>query len=132
MTNGTGYLRIDITHQHHHDGDQRAPSLYSQVNDFQRTLKAIRDHSSPEDLTHIKCVHLAEPKLTFKEPLINKIEIISQGNSKSFNKNPVIIQKTMNTEDRYSHVVPHGRTNMSIISISTSVSYNADYDNERR
>ena len=45
-------------------------------------------------------------ELTFKEPLSNKIEMISRGNSKSFDENPDIVKKTMNKEDRYSHVVP--------------------------
>ncbi len=45
-------------------------------------------------------------ELTFEEPLSNKMEMILRGNSKSFNKNPEIVKKTMNKEDRYSHVVP--------------------------
>jgi hypothetical protein len=44
--------------------------------------------------------------LTFEEPLHIKMEMISQGNLKSFNKNPDIVKKTMNKEYRYSHVVP--------------------------
>ena len=44
-------------------------------------------------------------ELTFKEPLTNKMEMISQGNSKSFNENPNIAKKTINKEDRYSHTV---------------------------
>jgi hypothetical protein len=43
---------------------------------------------------------------TFEEPLSNKMEVISRGNSKSFNKIPEIVKKTMNKEDGYSHVVP--------------------------
>jgi hypothetical protein len=31
---------------------------------------------------------------------------ISRGNSKSFNENPEIIKKTMNKDNRYSHVIP--------------------------
>jgi hypothetical protein len=34
------------------------------------------------------------------------MEMISRGNSKSFNKNPEIVTKTMNKEDKYSHIVP--------------------------
>jgi hypothetical protein len=45
-------------------------------------------------------------ELTFNEPLSNKMEMISSGNSKSFNKNPAIIKKKMNKDDRYSHVIP--------------------------
>ncbi len=45
-------------------------------------------------------------ELTFEEPLSNKMELVLRGNSKSFNENPEIVKKTMNKEDRYSHVVP--------------------------
>ena len=48
-------------------------------------------------------------KLTFEEPLSNKMEMISRGNSKSFNENLDVVKKTMNKEDIYSRVVPiHG------------------------
>ncbi len=45
-------------------------------------------------------------ELIFEEPLSNKMEMISWGNSKSFNKNPEIVKKIMNKGERYSHVVP--------------------------
>ena len=32
--------------------------------------------------------------------------MIKRGNSKSFNENPELVAKTMNKEDRYSHVLP--------------------------
>jgi hypothetical protein len=44
-------------------------------------------------------------QLTFEEPSSNKLEFISCGNLKSFVENPQLIQKTMNKEDRYSHLV---------------------------
>jgi hypothetical protein len=44
-------------------------------------------------------------QLTFEEPSSNKLEFISHGNSKSFVENPQLVQKTMNKEDRYSHLV---------------------------
>jgi hypothetical protein len=34
--------------------------------------------------------------LDFEEPLSNKIEMIDQGNSKSFNANTALVLKTMN------------------------------------
>jgi hypothetical protein len=76
--------------------------------DIHWTLSVVKDHISPEDLAHMKCilVDTCSAELTFKEPLSNKIKMISRGNSKSFNKNPEIVKKTMNKEDRYSHVVP--------------------------
>ena len=45
-------------------------------------------------------------QLTFEEPLSNKLEFISCGNSKNFIANPKLVRKTMNKEDRYSHLVP--------------------------
>jgi hypothetical protein len=68
--------------------------------DVYRTQSAIKDHISPEDLAHIKHILLdgCLAELTFEEPLSNKMEIILRGNSKSFNKNPEIVKKTMNKE----------------------------------
>jgi hypothetical protein len=73
-----------------------------------RTLSAVIDHVSPDDLTYMKRIHLdgCPAELIFKEPLSNKMEMILRGNSKSFNENPEIVKKTMNKDDRYSHVVP--------------------------
>jgi hypothetical protein len=42
----------------------------------------------------------------FEEPLSNKIEMIKHGNLKSFNDNTNLVLKTMNKEDRYSHLIP--------------------------
>jgi hypothetical protein len=44
-------------------------------------------------------------QLDFEEPLSNKIEMIERGNSKSFNDNTNLVLKTMNKEDRYSHLI---------------------------
>jgi hypothetical protein len=73
-----------------------------------RTLSAVKDHISPEDLTHMKQILLdgCTAKLTFEEPLSNKMKMILRGNSKSFNRNAEIVKKTTNKEDRYSHVIP--------------------------
>jgi hypothetical protein len=45
-------------------------------------------------------------QLDFEEPLSNKIEMIDQGNSKSFNANTDLVLKTMKKEDQYSHLIP--------------------------
>ncbi len=47
--------------------------------DVHRTLSAVKDHISPEDLTHMKCILLdgCPAELTFEEPLSNKMEVIS-------------------------------------------------------
>ncbi len=45
-------------------------------------------------------------QLDFEEPLSNKIEMIDQDNSKSFNANTALVLKTMNKEDQYIHLIP--------------------------
>jgi hypothetical protein len=74
----------------------------------QRTLLAINNSISPEDLAHMKQILLdgCPAALTFKKPLSYKMEMISRGNSKSFNDNPEIVKKTINKKDIYNHVVP--------------------------
>ena len=76
--------------------------------DVNRTLTAVKDHVSTDDFSHIKRILLegSPCELTFDKPLANKSLMIQQGNSKSFNKNPELVLKTMNKEDRYSHVLP--------------------------
>jgi hypothetical protein len=79
-----------------------------QYRDVRCTLDAIRDHVTSDDYGHIKQILLdgCPAQLTFKEPSSNKLEFISCGNLKSFVENPQLVQKTMNKEDRYSHLVP--------------------------
>ena len=71
------------------------------------TLDAIQDHVTSDNYSYIKQILLngCPAQLTFKEPLSNKLEFISHGNLKSFVENPQLVQKTMNKEDRYSHLV---------------------------
>jgi hypothetical protein len=76
--------------------------------DIRRTLDAVRDHVTTNDYNHIKQI-LSDgcpAQLTFEEPLSNKLEFISRGNSKNFIANPKLVRKTMNKEGRYSHLVP--------------------------
>jgi hypothetical protein len=76
--------------------------------DVRCTLDAIQDHVTSDNHGHFKRILLngCPAQLTFKEPLSNKLEFISCGNSKSFVENPQLVQKTMNKEDHYSHLVP--------------------------
>ena len=62
------------------------------------TLAAVKDHVSVDDFNHMKRILLdSSPfELTFDDPLTNKSVMIEQGNSKSFNKNPELVLKTMN------------------------------------
>jgi hypothetical protein len=72
-----------------------------------RTLTAVKDHVSPEDFNRMKRILMdgSPCKLTIDEPLANTSLMIQQGNSKSFNKNPELVLKTMHKEDRSSEVV---------------------------
>ncbi len=72
------------------------------------TLDAIQDHVTSDDYSHIKQILLdgCPIQLTFKEPLSNKLEFISHGNSKSFVENPQLVQNMMNNKNRFSHLVP--------------------------
>jgi hypothetical protein len=78
-----------------------------QYRDVSCTLDAIQDHITSDNYGHIKQILLngCPTQLTFEEPSSNKIGFISRGNSKSFVENPQLVQKTMNKEDRYSHLV---------------------------
>ncbi len=79
----------------------------SQYQDVHRTLDAVQNHVISDDYNHIKQILLdgCPAQLTIDEPLSNKLEFISCGNSKSFVENPQLVQKTINKEDRYSHLV---------------------------
>jgi hypothetical protein len=79
-----------------------------QYRDVRRTLDAVRGHVNTDDYNHIKRILMdgCPAQLTFEEPSSNKVEFISRGNSKNFNANPKLVRKTMNKEDRYSHLVP--------------------------
>ncbi len=79
-----------------------------QYRDICCTLDAIRDHITSDNYVHIKRIFLdgCPAQLTFEEPSSNKLEFISCGIWKSFIENPQLVQKTMNKEDRYSHLVP--------------------------
>jgi hypothetical protein len=58
--------------------------------DIRRTLDAIQDHVTSDNYGHIKQILLdgCPAQLTFEEPLSNKLEFISHGNSKTFVENP--------------------------------------------
>ncbi len=75
--------------------------------DVPRTLAAVRSYITAKDYDHIEQILLdgCPAELLFTEPLDNKLKMIRQGNSKSFNDNPDLVRKAMNKEDRYSHLV---------------------------
>jgi hypothetical protein len=76
--------------------------------DVEKTLVAVRPHVTVEDYNHIERILLdgCPAELMFIEPLSNKLEMIRCGNSKSFDEHPELVEKEMNKEDRYSHLMP--------------------------
>jgi hypothetical protein len=79
-----------------------------QHRDAHSTLAAVRGHVLANDYAHMKRILLdgCLAQLNFEEPLSNKIKMIKCRNSKSFNNNTNLVLKTMNKEDRYSHLIP--------------------------
>lgn len=72
-----------------------------------RTINAVREHVTKEDLKHIKRILLqgCPAKLTFTETAAEKRVMIDRGNQKNFIDNPEIVAKTLNKEERYSHLI---------------------------
>jgi hypothetical protein len=79
-----------------------------QLRDAHSTLAAVKGHVSIDDYKQMKQILLdgCPAHLDFEEPLSYKIEMKDQGNSKKFNANTALVLKTMNKEDRYSHLIP--------------------------
>jgi hypothetical protein len=79
-----------------------------QNQDTYSTLAAVKGHVSTDNYEQMKQILLdgCPAQLNFEEPLSNKIEMIDQVNSKSFNANTTLVLKTMNKEDRYRHLIP--------------------------
>ncbi len=78
-----------------------------QYQDAHSTLAAVRGHVSADDYVHMEGILLngCPAQLNFEEPLSSKIEMVECGNSKSFDANINPVSKTMNKEDRYSHLI---------------------------
>jgi len=71
-------------------------------------LAIVKDHISEDDYAHMKRIFIdgCLEELQFDEPLSNKLTMIERGNSKIFNENPELVIKTINKENRYSHLLP--------------------------
>ncbi len=102
-----------------------------QYRDVRSTLDAVRDHVNMDDYNHIKRILMdgCPSQLTFKEPSSNILEFIPRGNSKNFIANPKLVRKTMNKEDRYSHLVPMDDP-MQVLSLS--LPHYPEYSHKRR
>lgn len=76
--------------------------------DVPRILGALKGLISDEDLFHVRRILLqgCPHKLIFTESLVSKHKMMERGNQKNFRDNPEIVRKTINKEDRYSHLIP--------------------------
>ena len=74
----------------------------------QETLDAVRDHVSSSDYEHIKRVLLegCPSVCALEESTESKLDIVRRGNQKNYQDNPEKTDKTLNKEDRYSHLLP--------------------------
>ena len=80
--------------------------------DVPRILRAVKDHISDDDFIHVRRILLqgCPNKLVFEESFESKMTMMERGNQKNFLDNPEIVRKTINKEDRYSHLIPIDRT----------------------
>jgi hypothetical protein len=76
--------------------------------DSDRLLEELRPHISPDNLNHIERIMMqgCPAKLIKKFNKANKINMLCRGNGSSLNMNPEVVVKTMNKEDKNSHVIP--------------------------
>jgi len=71
-------------------------------------LNDISSHVDETDTAHIERILTqgCPSKLSFEETSDMKASIIQKGNQATFRMHPEIVTKTMNKEDRHSHVLP--------------------------
>ena len=77
-----------------------------------RVMDTIKGHISDEDAFHVRRILLqgCPHKLKFEESFASKLATMERGNQKNFLDNPEIVRKTLNKEDRYSHLIPIDRS----------------------
>ena len=63
---------------------------------------------TPEDYDHINRIltHGCPAMLRFDKQSDSKLRAMERGNQGTFNQNPKMLDKIINKEDRYSHVLP--------------------------
>ena len=79
-----------------------------QGRDVDAILQNVKSHISSDDYRHMERI-LREgcpAKLQFTESSDSKLKIMRRGNQKNFVENPELVKKTLNKEDRYSHILP--------------------------
>jgi hypothetical protein len=68
----------------------------------------LEKYVDPEDLQHMRRI-LSQGcpfEIDYEEDTAHKMEMLSRGNQKSFEDFPDIVEKTLNKEERFSHVLP--------------------------
>ncbi len=75
--------------------------------DVETVCNTIEPLVSKEDLEHIRRIMTmgCPAKCIFEEDAANKEKMLARGNQKSFEDNPDVADKTLNKEDRYSHLL---------------------------
>jgi len=75
--------------------------------DPEGTCSEIGPHVDPVDLSQIHRILTqgCPAEFLLDEPIENKMMSLARGNQKSFDEYPEIVQKTMNKEDKYSHLI---------------------------
>jgi len=76
--------------------------------DVNQILSEVSPFIDETDATHIKRILTqgCPSKLSFEETMIMKASIIQKGNQATFKMHPEAVTKTMNKEDRHSHLLP--------------------------
>ena len=75
--------------------------------DIDQLERNIGQYIDPEDMQHIRRIltYGCPAQLDFEEELDNKLKLIDRGNQKSFEERPEVVNKTLNKEEKYSHVI---------------------------
>jgi hypothetical protein len=83
-------------------------------------LRDVYSHVNKTDTAHIERILSQDGHLrpSFKETSVMKAVIIQNGNQATFKMHPEIVTKTMNKEDRHSHLLPEtlGTPFLSLVS----------------
>ena len=76
--------------------------------DRQAILKNVKEIASPEDYAHISRILLegCPAEFGFDEPNHSRLKWFDRGNQPSYVNNPVAAKKTLNKEDKKSHIIP--------------------------
>jgi hypothetical protein len=74
-------------------------------------LEKVSPYIEPEDARHIHRIITqgCPSQLNFEEDTMNKLAVIEKGNQQTFEAHPEVVEKTMNKEEKNSHVLPFRR-----------------------